>query len=158
MGADSFRPYATRFVDRVSLDGNPAYYKFASRETCIARDQPWIYYLVDHGCEGYVDLPHLKTYDYYIEEASSMRFFRDFANGIEKNWEGHLTRFEPAKKSLLKEAKALSATTSTDDSETILIAYRRFPKWRTITANSFGRLGPSSTASSRKWYRLFLPA
>ncbi len=127
MQKTAFRPYETVRGSRLQLGENPAYFMFASRETCLARDF-WIYWFADRGCKGFLDVPHRNTYEYFIEEASSLAFLRGYAAELQENWERHLAGYEPAKRGLLNASAELASSCEKNDGAGILDSYRRYCK------------------------------
>ncbi len=125
MQFSTFRPYPTRLANHVSLGEEP-YLNFASRENTIARDQLYIYWLLDLGMKGYVDLPHGKVVEFYIEEESSLSFFQKYASFLQSNWEEHLQRYAPLKQQALGAVEALEKSVETEDNTGIMEKYASF--------------------------------
>lgn len=105
---------------------NDDYIHFASRSTCLARDEIWVTWLINHGAKKFIDLPNGLIYDYYIEKKSSLELLKMLANKIRRDWCGHLRRYKLLKKEIYFKAKKLSESVKTKDNKIILKNYFSF--------------------------------
>ncbi|TKJ17801.1 hypothetical protein CEE44_04715 [Candidatus Woesearchaeota archaeon B3_Woes] len=115
------KPYKINNVKKIAIKS--PYFRFAARETCISRDEPWIWWLVNRGCKGFIDMPNKNIYDYYIEEKSSLETLSRLARYMEKNWKKHFLSYDKRKKRLIQKAIKLSKSTKTNNKKIILKNY-----------------------------------
>ncbi|MFH0971733.1 MAG: PEP-utilizing enzyme [Candidatus Micrarchaeota archaeon] len=126
MWSGKFTPYSTCTVKRLDPSSNSSFFKFASRENTLSRDQLYIYWLVDHGTRGYIDMPHQKAYEFYVEEKSTLRVWSEYAKFLQDEWEEHLARYPVLKKAAIEKAEKLAQSVRTGGGQDILIKYSDF--------------------------------
>lgn len=125
---DSFRPYAPVKGNAETLlkEAKKGYYCFASRETCLARDEVWISWLLNHGCSGFIDLPNKRVYDYFVHEKSYLATLASLAQRMIVNWNTHINEYMQRKKRLLAKAQGLGKKVHTCNKKEILKVYYEY--------------------------------
>lgn len=120
-----FQPPTIKHIRQLSLKGK-RYFRFAARETCLARDEIWIRWLLQHKVHSLIDIPNGRIYDYYLDEKSSLRFFDRYELYLRKHWAAHLRAYGIKKRDAVIHAKRLAALCATYDHARIISAFRSY--------------------------------
>lgn len=118
-----YQPYIVTKGNKLALPKDATYFRFAARETCLAREEAWLSWLVDQGVKSVVDIPNGHIYDYYLEEQSAYRTYTKIAKYIETNWHHHIGSYRKRQQRLTKTSLALSRAAVEKDRNKILKAF-----------------------------------
>ncbi|MBI4043207.1 MAG: hypothetical protein HY393_00180 [Candidatus Diapherotrites archaeon] len=84
------------------------YIQFASRETCLARDEVWIKWTLSHGLKGFIDFPSNNLYEYFVEEKSFLDLLEQLLQEIKDTWKSYIQTYEKKRAQVIKSSTALS--------------------------------------------------
>ncbi|MFH1276179.1 MAG: PEP-utilizing enzyme, partial [Candidatus Woesearchaeota archaeon] len=104
-----FKPFQVNITNNVPIveEAKKGYYLFASRETSISRDEPFITWIINHGKINFIDFPNKNIYDYYLSNAIYFNFAKEFSQEMINKWEEHIGTYFSRKLKLLEQAKKL---------------------------------------------------
>ena len=102
------------------------YVQFVARETCIARDELYMSWLINNGAKSFINIPTAHIYEYYFEHGPAMKTLKHLALWMERNWTKHITAYPLKKRTIIQSAKNLSLASRTDDRSTIQKAYKHY--------------------------------
>ena len=70
------------------------YFKWLTRPSSVARDEPYVRYLLDKGLKEFISVPiDEKIADYYAEKDSLYQMLDNLYKQILKNWQKHLQEY-----------------------------------------------------------------
>jgi phosphohistidine swiveling domain-containing protein len=104
----SLNIFALEEIEQFEVPPGERYFRFAARETTLVRDEIWMSWLVTHGTKRFISVPNRNIYDYYLHEDTALATLQRLGKFIEKDFEGHLARYEPYKKRAIENAERLT--------------------------------------------------
>ena len=85
-----------------------AYFKWLTRPSSVARDEPYVRYLLNVGLKEFIAVPiDENVADYYVEKESHQQVLNHLHKQILKDWKKHLQEYPQKKENLLNSAKEL---------------------------------------------------
>lgn len=123
--------YTLRTIKKLSLPWSK-YFHWASRESCLMRDELFQWWLVEHGIKSIVDVYNNRVYDYYLEEASAMKTFGKISEDIIREWPRHIGNYKAKRKALVSAADEVRRAALKRDAKAAWRAFTKFSRARDL--------------------------
>ncbi len=123
---NSFIPFNLKYVCDIDLSKEKNINWILGRESSVSREEVWIKYLFDLGCNCIVQVPNGIVSDTYIDEPSYMDALKKFELILKNKWDNHMNEYLKLKKRMIDCAKEVSTLTKSNDNNLILKKYKVF--------------------------------
>lgn len=100
------QPYVIQYPKNIQVKGN--HVKFVTRESCISREEVYIWWILNHGTESYCDVSHHKVFEAYVHENSFLKTLKELSIKLQTTWDQHLQEYPQKKNAVLKAARRVS--------------------------------------------------
>src|SRR3989338_7756513 len=118
------KSHTSKIVETIVLD--TFYVKWTARESCLAREEMWIHWLIDQGLKGLLDIPNRNSFDYYVEKETFLFCLEKLYKNMQANLEQHIKIYNKKKIKLLELGIQVKEITKKHDKKKILVAFKDF--------------------------------
>lgn len=104
------QPYVIQYPKKILVKGN--HIKFVTRESCISREEVYIWWILNHGTESYCDVSRHNVFEAYAHEDSFLATLKALSIQLQAEWKRHLHEYPKKKNAVFQAAKAVSQSCS----------------------------------------------
>lgn len=106
------------------LGHSTQWYEWASRSSCIARDELWIATIINEGLSAFLTVPDRGVFAYYVDEKSFLSTLGATETRLRKTWARHLHEYPVRRRVVVNSVQNLVRALPSNDHRLIARRYR----------------------------------